>query len=116
MQRRDIAQRRIQPVEHADGGVRVVDARRQSTDRYLLPDREFDVCRTRALRSRTRCRRHRSWTTPRQARHALSNGHGPAYLPVREALAGILMIAGALMWIVALFIGGIGAVSVFKAV
>ena len=39
--------------------------------------------------------------------------------PFAEALAGILMIAGALMWIaipVALFIGGIGAVSVFKAV
>jgi glutaredoxin len=39
--------------------------------------------------------------------------------PFAEALAGILMIAGALMWLaipVALFIGGIGAVSVFKAV
>ena len=39
--------------------------------------------------------------------------------PFGEALAGILMIAGALMWIaipVALFIGGIGAASVFKAV
>ena len=39
--------------------------------------------------------------------------------PFAEALAGILMIADALMWIaipVALFIGGIGAVSVFKAV
>ena len=39
--------------------------------------------------------------------------------PFGEALAGILMIAGALMWIaipVALFIGTIGAVSVFKAV
>lgn len=39
--------------------------------------------------------------------------------PFAEALAGILMIAGALMWIavpVALFIGTIGAVSVFKAV
>ena len=36
-----------------------------------------------------------------------------------EALAGILMIGGALMWLsipVALFIGTIGAVSVFKAV
>ena len=36
-----------------------------------------------------------------------------------EALAGILMISGALSWIsipVALFIGSIGAVSVFKAV
>ena len=36
-----------------------------------------------------------------------------------EALAGVLMIAGALMWFsvpVALFIGSIGAVSVFKAV
>ena len=39
--------------------------------------------------------------------------------PFGEALAGILMIAGVLMWIaapVALFIGTIGAVSVFKAV
>jgi glutaredoxin len=39
--------------------------------------------------------------------------------PFAEALAGILMIAGALMWLavpVALLIGGIGAVSVFKAV
>ena len=39
--------------------------------------------------------------------------------PFAEALAGILMIAGALIWIaapVALFIGTIGAVSVFKAV
>lgn len=39
--------------------------------------------------------------------------------PFAEALAGILMIAGALMWLsipVALFIGTIGATSVFKAV
>jgi glutaredoxin len=39
--------------------------------------------------------------------------------PYGEALAGILMIAGALTWIsspVALFIGTVGAVSVFKAV
>ena len=39
--------------------------------------------------------------------------------PFGEPLAGILMIAGALMWLaipVAFFIGGIGAVSVFKAV
>jgi hypothetical protein len=39
--------------------------------------------------------------------------------PYGEALAGILMIAGALIWIaspIALFIGTIGAVSVFKAV
>tara|TARA_R110000787_G_scaffold16712_1_gene52463 strand:- start:250 stop:900 length:651 start_codon:yes stop_codon:yes gene_type:complete len=39
--------------------------------------------------------------------------------PFGEALAGILMIAGVLMWIaapVALFIGTVGAVSVFKAV
>lgn len=39
--------------------------------------------------------------------------------PFAEALAGILMLAGALPWIsipVALFIGTIGAVSVFKAV
>lgn len=39
--------------------------------------------------------------------------------PFAEGLAGVLMIAGALIWVsipVALFIGGIGAVSVFKAV
>jgi len=39
--------------------------------------------------------------------------------PFAEALAGILMIAGALDWIsipIALFIGSIGAISVFKAV
>lgn len=39
--------------------------------------------------------------------------------PYAEGLAGVLMVAGALMWVsvpVALFIGGIGAVSVFKAV
>jgi len=39
--------------------------------------------------------------------------------PFAEGLAGILMISGALMWVsvpVALFIGTIGAVSVFKAV
>ena len=39
--------------------------------------------------------------------------------PFGEAIAGVLMIAGALTWIsapVALFIGTIGAVSVFKAV
>ncbi len=39
--------------------------------------------------------------------------------PFAEGLAGILMISGALSWIsipVALFIGSIGAVSVFKAV
>ena len=39
--------------------------------------------------------------------------------PFGEALAGILMVAGALTWLsapVALFIGGVGAVSVFKAV
>ena len=43
-----------------------------------------------------------------------------AYIyPFAEALAGILMISGALMWLsisVALFIGGVGAISVFKAV
>ena len=43
-----------------------------------------------------------------------------AYLyPFAEALAGVLMIAHALVWLsapLALFIGGIGAVSVFKAV
>ena len=39
--------------------------------------------------------------------------------PFAEGLAGVLMIAGALMWLsipTALFIGTIGAVSVFKAV
>jgi hypothetical protein len=39
--------------------------------------------------------------------------------PFAESLAGILMIAGALDWIsipLALFIGGVGAVSVFVAV
>src|SRR3546814_15522291 len=39
--------------------------------------------------------------------------------PFGEALAGILMIAGALIWLaapVALFIGTAGAVSVFQAV
>jgi glutaredoxin len=43
-----------------------------------------------------------------------------AYLyPFGEALAGVLMIAGALIWLaapVALFIGTVGAISVFKAV
>jgi glutaredoxin len=43
-----------------------------------------------------------------------------AYLyPFAEVGAGVLMIAGALTWLsapVALFIGGVGAVSVFKAV
>ena len=39
--------------------------------------------------------------------------------PFAEALGGLLMIAGALTWLAAplmLFIGGVGAVSVFKAV
>ena len=39
--------------------------------------------------------------------------------PYAEGLAGVLMVAGALTWLsvpIALFIGGIGAVSVFKAV
>jgi len=39
--------------------------------------------------------------------------------PFAEGLAGVLMVSGALMWIsipVALFIGTVGAVSVFKAV
>lgn len=39
--------------------------------------------------------------------------------PFAEALAGVLMMAGSLMWLsvpIALFIGTIGAVSVFKAV
>jgi glutaredoxin len=43
-----------------------------------------------------------------------------AYIyPFAEALAGVLMVAGALTWLsipVALFIGTVGAVSVFKAV
>jgi glutaredoxin len=43
-----------------------------------------------------------------------------AYIyPFSEGLAGVLMMAGALIWLsipVALFIGGIGALSVFKAV
>lgn len=41
------------------------------------------------------------------------------FYPFGEALAGILMVAGALIWIaapVALFIGTVGAFSVFKAV
>ena len=44
--------------------------------------------------------------------------YGTIY-PFAEALAGVLMLAGALMWVsipVALFIGGVGAASVFKAV
>lgn len=39
--------------------------------------------------------------------------------PFAEGLAGVLMVAGVLTWLaapIALFIGGIGAVSVFKAV
>ena len=39
--------------------------------------------------------------------------------PFAEGLAGVLMVAGALTWLsvpVALFIGTVGAVSVFKAV
>lgn len=39
--------------------------------------------------------------------------------PFGEALAGVLMVAGVAMWLsipLALFIGGVGAVSVFKAV
>jgi glutaredoxin len=39
--------------------------------------------------------------------------------PFAEALAGVLMVGGVLTWLsvpIALFIGGIGAVSVFKAV
>ena len=41
------------------------------------------------------------------------------FYPFGEALAGVLMIAGALIWLavpVALFIGTVGAISVFKAV
>lgn len=44
--------------------------------------------------------------------------YGTVY-PCAEGLAGLLMLAGALMWVsvpVALFIGGVGAASVFKAV
>ncbi len=44
--------------------------------------------------------------------------YGKIY-PFAEALAGILMTAGALVWIsapLALFIGSVGTVSVFKAV
>lgn len=44
--------------------------------------------------------------------------YGRVY-PFAEGLAGVLMVSGALMWVsvpVALVIGGIGAVSVFKAV
>jgi glutaredoxin len=44
--------------------------------------------------------------------------YGKLY-PFGEALAGVLMLAGALLWLavpVALFIGTVGAVSVFKAV
>lgn len=44
--------------------------------------------------------------------------YGRVY-PFAEAIAGVLMVAGALEWLsvpIALFIGGIGAVSVFKAV
>ncbi|WP_417583796.1 MauE/DoxX family redox-associated membrane protein [Pelagibacterium sp.] len=44
--------------------------------------------------------------------------YGKIY-PFAEGLAGVLMISGALMWLsipVALFIGTIGAISVFKAV
>ncbi|MFC2952836.1 MauE/DoxX family redox-associated membrane protein [Marinicaulis aureus] len=39
--------------------------------------------------------------------------------PFAEALAGVLMIAGVMIWLaapLAIFIGGVGAVSVFKAV
>lgn len=44
--------------------------------------------------------------------------YGKVY-PFAELFAGVMMIAGALTWLaapVALVIGGIGAVSVFKAV
>jgi glutaredoxin len=44
--------------------------------------------------------------------------YGSIY-PFAEGLAGLLMVAGVLTWLsapIALFIGGIGAVSVFKAV
>nr|WP_312404614.1 glutaredoxin [Brevundimonas sp.] len=42
-----------------------------------------------------------------------------AIYPYAEGVAGVLMLAGALMWVsipIALFIGTVGAVSVFKAV
>ncbi|WP_238319301.1 glutaredoxin [Parvularcula oceani] len=45
-------------------------------------------------------------------------GYGYVY-PFAEMLAGVLMIAGALVWIgapLALFIGTVGAISVFKAI
>jgi uncharacterized membrane protein YphA (DoxX/SURF4 family) len=41
------------------------------------------------------------------------------FYPFAETLAGILMVAGALVWLaapIALFIGAVGAFSVFKAV
>ena len=44
--------------------------------------------------------------------------YGTLY-PFAEGIAGVLMVAGALTWLsvpIALFIGGVGAVSVFKAV
>lgn len=44
--------------------------------------------------------------------------YGKIY-PFAEALGGVLMLSGALVWVAAplmLFIGGIGAISVFKAV
>lgn len=50
------------------------------------------------------------------ARHWVPYAH---IYPWAEGLAGVLMLSGALMWLsvpVALTIGGIGAVSVFKAV
>lgn len=45
-------------------------------------------------------------------------GYGYVY-PFAEGLAGVLMVAGVLKWVsvpIALFIGAVGAVSVFKAV
>ncbi|MGB4857928.1 MAG: glutaredoxin, partial [Dokdonella sp.] len=50
------------------------------------------------------------------ARHWVPYGY---IYPFGELLAGVLMVAGAWLWLsvpVALFIGGIGAISVFKAV
>lgn len=50
------------------------------------------------------------------AQHWVRYGY---FYPLGEGLAGILMVAGALMWVsipVALFIGTVGAISVFKAV
>jgi len=57
------------------------------------------------------------WLTTREETDTFMAKHHVETTP--QTLAGVLMIAGALKWIaipVALFIGTIGAVSVFKAV